>query len=65
MVPIPGMAILAHGEFGFRPCDYRIMRVQPNMRPGEIVPVRLELPRTPSATVGLTVYGANGRFAEK
>lgn len=63
MVRVKNVVIPAHGSFAFRPGFYHVMCMQPNMKPGETVPVTLEFHGAAPLTVPFHVYGAKGRPA--
>jgi periplasmic copper chaperone A len=65
MIGVKSIVIPAHGSFAFRPGAYRVMCMQPRMKPGQTVPVTLEFDNLAPLTVQFKVYGATGRPGSK
>ncbi len=61
MVAIPSVTVPANGSFTFSPGGYHLMCMQPNMKPGDTVPVTLSFAGGGQVTVAFPVRNAKGQ----
>jgi copper(I)-binding protein len=64
MMMVKTITVPANGDFAFSPDGYHVMCMQPRMKVGGTVPVRLLFQNAPPLTVTFPVYGAGGPKAE-